>query len=280
MQVAVEVGDAVMRKATTRAVTAASGVTPAVGPADLLISDAASPTAPANAWLVRLLRDEAAEAYTGPFVVDRTHPLADGLPLDGVVWGGGKSVESPGAPVVLAGGVPLLTDSEGPDGRHDVRLRWRADLSTLQDSPAWPVLMANLLRWRAANVPGASRPNLRLGEDAVVTLASAVESARVVDSKGVGRAAVVRGNRVTAHCDDVGIHEVQAGSAKYRFAVNALSRDESDLGRCASGRWGDWLDESFVREEYQEVGWVVLLGVLGVLALHLFLVARGGRQLA
>jgi hypothetical protein len=59
-------------------------------------------------------------------------------------------------------------------------------------------------------------------------------------------------------------------------AVNALSRDESDLHECASGRWGDWLDETSLRLEYQSVSWALLLLALGVVSLHLFLVSRGG----
>jgi hypothetical protein len=59
-------------------------------------------------------------------------------------------------------------------------------------------------------------------------------------------------------------------------AVNALSRDESDLRECASGRWGDWLDEASMRLEYRSVAWILLLLALGVVTIHLFLVSRGG----
>ncbi len=61
---------------------------------------------------------------------------------------------------------------------------------------------------------------------------------------------------------------------KYQFAVNALSRDESDLSVCVSGRWGDWLDETSLRLEYQAVDWLLLLLAVAVVTLHLFLVAR------
>ncbi len=49
--------------------------------------DAAAPDEE-QSWVIRVYRDTDAEAYTGPFVLDRPHPLTDGLALSGVVWGG------------------------------------------------------------------------------------------------------------------------------------------------------------------------------------------------
>ena len=50
-------------------------------------------------------------------------------------------------------------------------MRLRPDLATLQDSPAWPVLISNLLQWQASLAPGLARPNIRLGDEAVFTFA-------------------------------------------------------------------------------------------------------------
>ena len=52
-------------------------------------------------------------AYTGPFVVDDSHPLAKGIALEGVVWAGASVTNTPGEiPVILAGNVPLLSVRE------------------------------------------------------------------------------------------------------------------------------------------------------------------------
>ena len=58
------------------------------------------------------------------------------------------------------------------------------------------------------------------------------------------------------------------------FAANPLSRDESDLAGCASGKWGDERDATTLRLEYRDVRWVLVLLALAVLVLHLWLLAR------
>ena len=122
--------------------------------------------------MVRLLADKDAEAYSGPFVMDRTHPLTDGLSLRGVIWGAGKTEGLDGNPVIMAGNIVLLTDAESQTeagfARHELRCRLRPDLSTLQDSPDWPILIWNILHWRTAQAIGPIAPNVRLGETVAI----------------------------------------------------------------------------------------------------------------
>src|SRR6185295_8560810 len=114
-----------------------------------------------------------------PFVVDRNHPLAEGLSLDGVIWGAGKSTNIAGLPVITAGNVPLLTCIERTDGVQEIRLSLRPDLSTLQRSPAWPVLIWNLFSWRASELTGIDQSNIRLGSEARIKLPEGVTSVDV-----------------------------------------------------------------------------------------------------
>jgi hypothetical protein len=232
-----------------------------------------------DTWLVRLLAEKDAQAYTGPFVTDRSHPLTEGLALQGVVWGAGKTEQITGAVVIMAGNVPLVTDTESLTGRHEVRLRLRPDLSTLQDSPNWPILVWNLLQWQASLAPGLSRSNVRLGEETVLTLAPGPQSVQLTLPDRSTRTLSVQGRRVVVRVEDVGTYQIRAGEETWTVAANALAREESDLTGCATGQWGDWLDEIALRLEYQSIAWIFLVLVFGVLGLHLFLVARAkGRR--
>jgi hypothetical protein len=80
---------------------------------------------------------------------------------------------------------------------------------------------------------------------------------------------------VAIKAEEVGAYTVKADGSEFAFAANALNRDESDLAQCTPGKWGDWLDETSVQLEYRSVVWAVLLGVLGVLTLHLILASVG-----
>jgi hypothetical protein len=231
-----------------------------------------------DAWTVRFITDKEGASFTGPFVIDRNHPLSDGLSLQGVVWGAGSAGEMPGAPVIMAGSVPLCTDKESPDGRHDLRLRLRTELSTLQLSPAWPVLMSNMLQWRQSFTPGLNRPNVRIGEEAVLTLLRARDDLELVAPTGAARRVAAPEKRLVIRPEDAGVwqvreprtHEILASCA-----ANPLAREESDLSQCGSGKWGDWRDATSLRLEYQSIAWVLLLVALGVVTIHLALASRG-----
>ena len=53
--------------------------------ADLVVTDR-DPPEPADAWQLQTLRGPDAVSYEGPFVLDRSHPLTEGLSLDAIIW--------------------------------------------------------------------------------------------------------------------------------------------------------------------------------------------------
>ena len=152
----------------------------------------------------------------------------------------------------------------------------RPDLSTLQESPNWPILIWNLVNWRAQVAPGLRQTNLRLGGDAALTVESGVESVSVVDPRRVTRRLPAHDKTVLIRADVAGVYEVGANQNKYSFAANALQREESDLTQAASGRWGNWANATALQWEYRSVAWVLLLLALIALAFHAWLVARRG----
>ncbi len=263
-----------LRPAVERALKATGIAAPAAArPQLVFIDETAEAPTDEESWVVRVLREPEAEAYTGPFVLDRAHPLTDGLSLAGVVWGGGKGA-LPGAPVVMAGNVPLLTDAESASGRHELRLRLRPDLSTLTQSPAWPALVWNLVHWRAAFQPGLDRANVRLGEEVTWTLTTAPAAVEVTRPGGETSTVPVHARRTTIRAHLPGVYSLRAGDERAEFAANVLNRDESDLTRCVTGRWGDDLDESALRTDYRDITpWLVLLAV-AVATLHVWVLAR------
>jgi hypothetical protein len=243
----------------------------------LVITDQEGTLADTEAWVLLLVQDQQAESYAGPFIVDRSHPLTKGLELQGVVWGAGQTENLPGTSVIAAGNVPLLSDAPAGD-RHDLRMRLRPDLSTLPESPNWPILFWNLVQWRTSAEPGLSRLNLRLGDDTTLTLRSSLPNIQITEPTETQRSLTVQGRRVVLRPDDTGVYQIQVPDETYRVAVNALNEEESDLTGCVAGRWGDWLDDTTLRLEYQNIAWTLLLAALGALTLHTYLIARGARR--
>lgn len=281
VRVEVRVGDDGLRMPIDKALRAVPDTILTAKQPDLVITDRkGGPARGEDTWRMDILSEKEAVAYDGPFVVDRTHPLTEGLSLKGIVWGAGKSLQLPGTPIILAGNVPLLSDTR-LSTRHELRMRLRPDLSTLQSdplSPAWPVLFFNLIAWRSSLLPGLDRANVRLGEDVALYLPSEQESVEQTDPDGTVHPLPVEGRRLSIHAAQPGVFQLRAGEERYAFAANPLARDESDLRSCASGTWGDWLDEATLRRDYQGIAWVFLLLFLGTLTIHQVLVARAGKR--
>ncbi|HKQ72515.1 MAG TPA: BatA domain-containing protein [Blastocatellia bacterium] len=274
VRVDLRVRDAGMRALVEKAVNSSPNASLSANKPGLVITDESdAKVEDAEAWTLQIVSEKDAASFLGPFVIDRSHPLSEGLSLGGVVWGAGKSRDLAGAPVVNAGDIPLLSDVERA-GRHDLRLRLRPDLSTLQESPNWPILIWNLIDWRAQVAPGLKQTNLRLGGDAALTVESDVESVSVIDPRGVARRLPAHDKTVLIKADIAGVYEISANQNKYSFAANALQREESDLTQAASGRWGNWAKATALEREYRSVAWALLLLALIALAVHAWLVAR------
>ncbi len=244
------------------------------GPELVFLDDTAAADDSTEAWSLRVISESESSAYLGPFVINLTHPLTEGLSLGGVVWGAGAKEQFMGTPIITAGNVPLLTDTERFTGVHEIRLRLQPDLSTLQNSPNWPILMWNLLQWRASQAPGLERANLRLGEVAVLRTKVGMKSVEIRSPSGEMSIQSVPDRTINLKAEAVGIYEIDAGVDKYAFSSNALYQAESDLTNRATGQWGDWGEATLRWWGYQSFAWFFLLLAIGILTLHLIFVRR------
>ncbi|HNS31637.1 MAG TPA: BatA and WFA domain-containing protein [bacterium] len=225
-------------------------------------------------WNVRVTGSSGARAYAGPFVCDMNHPLMTGTNLTSAIWGGGEQAELPGIPVVTAGNVPLITDQIFPSGRHDLHFVFNPGLSTLQNTPNFPVIVWNLLRWRASESPGFTEANVRLGDHAILIPEQETDVYRVVSPKGGESTARTDGGRLAVQADETGFWRISGKSGTYDFACNLFSPGESDLTGSVSGQWGNFVDPETVRKEYVSTSWLWILLSLAVLAVHLKVLAN------
>lgn len=277
VRVETRIGDDRLRADVVKAIRATGRAELVTSNGRLLVTDDAETKAvPRKTWPVYLLRGDQPKAYVGPFVVDKAHPLGDGLSLVGVVWSAAE-IELPGAPLVLAGNHVLMSDVRRLSGRHELRIAINAEASTLQRSLNWPILFDNLVRWRADEAPGVRSPNVRLGTNAQVAIDDTVEQVTIIDPAGVETEHPVTQRRLTIPAERAGLWRVVGGEQTYRFAANALDRGESDLRQLDTDTAGDWLADGDVRKQYAEMAWLPILLAMGVLTVHLMLIARSSR---
>ncbi len=269
----IRIKDARLRSLVEDALTSADRAKSVkIGHELLFLDDTATADDSVEAWSMRIITESETSAYLGPFVIDLTHPLTEGLSLDGVVWGAGMKEQFMGTPIITAGNVPLLTDTEQLTGAHEIRLRLHPDFSTLQNSPNWPILMWNLLQWRASQTPGLERTNLRLGDLTTLRTELGVSSVEVTSPDGELHVQSVLDRTINLKAEMVGIYEIRAGTDQYAFSSNALYQSESDLTAKTTGRWGAWGEATLRWWGYQSFAWFFLLLAIGILTLHLILV--------
>jgi hypothetical protein len=230
-----------------------------------------------NSWNLCWSISAATNAFTGPFIVDNSHPLATGIALEGVVWAGASLTNSPGdVPVILAGNTPLLSAREDVFGRRHLTLNLNPELSTLQNTPDFPILFWNILSWRISEMPGLKESNARLGAE--VNLKTTGEAVTVIQPDGEKQFFPKTGGELALETPLPGIYSVAAGAVTNQFSVNTLAADKSDLSVCATGQWGKWSEDTERRLEETSAVWIFGLLALAFLTAHLYLVAsaKGG----
>ena len=230
-----------------------------------------------NSWTLSWPISGATNAYAGPFLVDGSHPLALGIALEGVIWAAAKTTNSPGdVPVILAGNTPLLSAREDAIGRRHLTLNLNPELSTLQNTPDWPILFWNILSWRISEMPGLKESNARLGTE--VDLKTTGEAVTVLQPGGGKQFFPKTGGELALETPMPGIYSVVTGAVTNQFSVNVLAADKSDLSACATGHWGKWSEDTGQRLEETSAVWIFGLLALGLLCAHLYLVAtaKGG----
>lgn len=253
----------------------------AVDPATVATDDAphlviAHAPAPEPAWSLVLPREaDAHEAYVGPFMVQRRHPLMEGVLLDGIVWTR-SDAEVVGFPLVAAGNQPLLGETQR--GRSSVfQMDVVIQRSTLHRSPDWPILLSNLVAMRRDALPGPRARNLVSGESFVFT----------ADAPSLWELAGPDGRRTLGESDRLVVDDLPAhgdyrllsdGVEVVRFAVNFADPVESDLGTRGSGVQSPATDVRPGRGAHTAsvAGLALLLMALAAVAAN-WLVLAGGR---
>ena len=190
--------------------------------------------APAPAWSLVLPHDDGElEAFVGPFVLDKRHPLLEGVTLEGMVWTRALAFEADGLPLVSAGERTLLSETVSGRAR-----RYRLDLvplrSSVQRSPDWPILLANLLAARRATLPGPREVNLVAGQ-ALECVSDEAQDWTLAGPWSEPRAFLDSEGLVLDDLPSFGDYRLSAdGRPVTGFAVNFADAAESDLS--ARGR--------------------------------------------
>ncbi|MHC4879324.1 MAG: vWA domain-containing protein [Planctomycetota bacterium] len=229
---------------------------------------------------------------SGPYLVDKRHPLLEGVQLDGVVWGGVRSLTVGHTPLVSCGSLPLFVQLSGTRTTAYL-LNIDVRRSNLTESPDWPILLSNLVTLRQQALPGLSRWNFRVNEDVSFRVNTdlheplsntAANGARTpveltLRHRDISRPVSTLGLFELPAVEHTGVYELLHNSRTLeRFAVNFFDRTESDLTRQQSGSRQPVSDDhtSFLATDtsLHSLICVALLVILGLIIADWFTVGR------
>lgn len=209
--------------------------------------------------------------FVGPFFAERAHPVLEDVQLEGVVWTAGEN--PPGHPLLSANDTVLMSEDE------QGRIHFNVDLarSNLQRTPAWPVLMGNLLRRAREGLPGLGRRHLVLGEQVPLVVAPGVSWA--LRGPGGEKPILGTGELTLPAPSEPGRYELlRDGEEVDALQVLAIDPRESDLRALGEGvREASAGEISITRAAgYERAPWPLLL-LLALLLADFALTARGAR---
>jgi hypothetical protein len=187
-------------------------------------------------------------SFLGPYLVERAHPLLEGLGLEGVVWSAATAFPRLGSPLVSAGDTPLILEERRGRGRR-LLLNLDATASNFGRTPDWPILLFNLASAAREARPGANRRHLAPGQELVL---------RGIKDKKVQFRGPGFEQELQAKVEDVtlpapprpGLYQLTLGDAP-PLAISVALEDaaESDLRRRSNGQKRDTVAEARIAGE-------------------------------
>lgn len=216
---------------------------------------------------------EQARDLLGPFLLEKQHPLLNGVVLGGVVWGGVQKWPYDVVPIISAGTTPLMGRLTGTL-TTGFALNIDLSRSNIMQSPDWPILMMNIIEERRSALPGLQRWNYRLNEDVQFRLYEGLSDPAgesppelVLESAG-GKKPLLRSEVVFISAPDApGVYTIKDGEREFgRFAVNFFDPRESNLSDLTPGQLSPKVKPVQLFALDDPLSWLILLGSVLILA--------------
>lgn len=250
------------RQALLKALGALSGVTQAES-GHLVFADASDldRSESPGVWRVGFGRAPAGwlakgepKDFIGPFVLEKRHPLLQGMTLGGVVWSGAMPLAAGAvSPLVSAGDQVLVgMPAASTTTRTEPAILFNLDLdrTNLIRAPDWPILISNLIEMRRQSLPGPERWNYRVGEWVRVRLARDPKGP-VRFRCGLVQRTLPAGRQLEFIAPSPGglLQILEGDQVLFELGVNFLDESETNLRSQTTADVGELTDVAGLRAE-------------------------------
>ncbi len=250
---------------------------------------------------IKLLTDKG-YSFTAPFTVDRLHQLTLGLNLKNAIWGSRilnndivlnkvdrekitsknkillKKI-SDSNPIVMAKQRLLLsTIKDDVSGKENIFMFYDPQKSTLQNTPAFPILFWNLVDWLINKKSGLLQHNYRSGEKIAFKIDSIKNKENFKLIKENDEEVILHKNYTNTYlinANNPGLYTIKNSKKVYQFYVNSLSFNESDLmnGKITKIYKQDKEKQQQVKY-YYSLSWILIILALLLMTYHYYLIKQ------
>lgn len=240
-------------EALERALDAIAGVTRSESPHLTFVDGSDTVPAAPGGWRVLFGRELAASTlaskdsdFVGPYILEKRHPLLQGVTLNGVVWTGAVTQPSGAASTIASVGDRPIITATGSEIHFNLDL----ERTNLIRAPDWPILISNLVERRREDLPGPERWNYRQGEWVRVRLGGEPAGALRYRIGEVERE-LTAGRTVEFVAPPPGglLQILEGENVLYELGVNFLDEREADLRAKRSAEAGERISAAGVRME-------------------------------
>lgn len=183
----------------------------------------------AETWRVSILppKGKTSLAHNDIFV-NQSHPLLYNVNLQNVYWSYSIDRKLPGLPLIETDQHVLVSEEITGGGlRKILHLNLIPSSSSLQKTPAWPILLSSILEKRRAQLPGLQESNLQ--SDQLLTIHKAEKVPWTLKTPSQKRTLAPPENDIQIFTNELGIYQLSNAAQTYDIAVNLLSREETNL---------------------------------------------------
>ena len=274
LRVAVAISDRELRGLVAKALKLQNVSIVAKSSAELIIGDRGSARFADIPQVVIPASKAQSTAVAGPYSLNKSNALTNGLNLNNTIWCLRLGVSLRGDPIAFAGDKALVSIDASPGKAQVVTMNYSPRGSTLQHTPNWPILICNLVDWALKKRAGLERRNFKCGESVNFTTPKGVKSIVLSSPDGSEIAFGAGLSEIPLPSEHPGKYIIKAGEQTLEYIVHPVNYDESDLSQCGYGHFSAGLDADTLDDEFVDVSWVAILAALVLLFLHGWMIRK------
>jgi hypothetical protein len=251
-------------------------ISPSNGASEFLFSDYISTPSNPEQWLLffHVIPKKMTSFFISPFIIDRDNAVNESVFPDGVIWSASNNQFMPGIPLISAGNTSLLTEQLSEFTNKIYHLQINPAKTSLFRSPAWPLLIWNMINLRIINLPGPEEDNYRLGDLVNIHIPYNTHSINIIspDKKKSSYNPSTRVFSILAN--QAGIWTIETPKQKWLFAVNTLNFKESNMMYLKTQTLNNISNINIFYNSFYDFSWILCIAALISLMIHQFIFTR------